>query len=227
VKDLLIITPTRGRPQSMMRLAMAVHFTAQADTGLVFAVDADDTLVDAGDPWSDFADWMCGPRDTLGGWTNRVAAHQLGAWRAYASLGDDHIPWTAGWDRLLLGAIEEMGGTGIAYGDDLVQGEKLPTAAVVSADIVAALGWMCEPSLSHFYVDDAWKDLGKGAGCLVYVPEVVIEHRHPSTGKARADVLNAEAEQRLDADKAAYQAWRAGRMAADVATVRALRPVAA
>ena len=81
---------------------------------------------------------------------------------------------TQGWDRLLLEALDKLGGEGIVYGNDLHQGEALPTAPVISSGIVGALGWMMEPSLKHMHVDDVWRDLGRAAGCLAYVPEVVI-----------------------------------------------------
>src|ERR1022692_4739674 len=72
-------------------------------------------------------------------------------YRALCSMGDDHLPRTPGWDRLLLDGLADMGG-GFAYGNDLYQGEILPTAVAVSSPIVAALGWMCLPALNHMFV---------------------------------------------------------------------------
>ena len=169
--------------------------------------------------------WYSGPRLSVSGWTNRIALEQHG-YRALVSLSDDHLPRTEGWDRLLLDAIGGMGGTGIAYGDDLLQGANLPTAAMISSDIVAALGWMAEPSMSHYHVDNVWKDLGEGAGCLAYVPEVVLEHCHPFAGKAAYDTTYTEESDLGPHDLAAYERWRQERRAADVATVAALRAAA-
>ena len=220
-RDLLVITPTRGRPGSMKRLADAVAATATCLTDLIFAVDDDDpaSLATAGEKGA----WACGPRDTVSGWTNRLALEHAGRYRALASLSDDHVPRTPGWDRLLLDAIDGMGGTGFAYGDDLLQGANMPTAVVVSSAIVTALGWMALPSCRHYWIDTAWKDLGEGAGCLAYRPDVIIEHCHPGAGKAPWDETYAS-EAALDAqDKAAYDTWRRDRMAADIATVAAAR----
>jgi hypothetical protein len=163
-------------------------------------------------------------RRTLGFWTNRIAAVNAGEYRAFASLGDDHVPRTQGWDGLLLDALCDLNdsGTGIAYGDDLHQGQRLPTAPVVSADIVEALGWMCEPSLAHMYVDNVWRDLGRGAGCLAYVPGVVVEHCHPDAGKASPDGTYAESRSAETADREAYGRWQRERMADDAAAVKAL-----
>jgi hypothetical protein len=98
-------------------------------------------------------------------------------------MGDDHLPRTPGGDRLLLDGLADMGG-GFAYGNDLYQGEILPTAVAVSSPIVAALGWMCLPALNHMFVDDVWKALGGATNRLRYLPDVVIEHLHHVNAKA-------------------------------------------
>lgn len=226
MRDLLVITPSRGRPERLTEMLEACLFLAEADTEIAVAIDQDDIPVYAAKRADVFGDvrttWHIGPRRTLAGWTNLIAKCTPG-WRAYASLGDDHIPRTPGWDRLLLEAIDRMGGTGIAYGDDTIMGERLPTAPVISGDIVRALGWMCEPSLRHMFVDNVWGDLGREAGCLAYVPGVVVEHRHWCAGKSALDATYAETEVQKEPDRALYENWKAERMTADADTVRALR----
>ena len=224
--DLIILVPSRGRPASVARLIAACQETCQARTALFFAFDNDD-------PWlgkymhemseAPFSTaYIVGPRDTLAGWTNAMARMAVSEAGALASLGDDHVPLTPGWDKLLLDAITDHGGTGIAYGNDLLQGQNLPTAPVISANVAAALGWFCEPSLAHMYVDNVWRDLGQGAGCLHYVPEVVIEHRHPQASKAGHDATYAGSESRMGQDGVAYQQWCRERREQDVGKVRAL-----
>jgi hypothetical protein len=225
VRDLLVIVPSRGRPDRLAAMLAATLGLSGMDTDVAVCLDDDDVP-----PYEQVSldtdmrvSWHAGPRDTVAGWTNTVAAAQAGYYRALASLSDDHVPRTPGWDRLLLGAIDGMGGTGFAYGDDLLQGEIIPTAVVVSSDIVRALGWMCEPAHRHYWIDNVWKDLGQGAGCLAYVPGVVIEHCHPGVGKGAWDATYAAEAARDGEDEAAYREWRAGRMAGDVATVAGLR----
>ena len=221
MRDLLVITPTRGRPESAKRLADAVLATATAQTDLIFAVDQDDASYDSVSVhWK--PGWVYGPRKTCAAWTNEVAARYGKDYRALASLGDDHVPGTPGWDSALLAAIDEMGGTGIAYGDDGLQGEFLPTAPVISSDIVAALGWMFYPPIVHVFADNVWLDLGRGAGCLRYVPEVKISHLHYTAGLSRHDQTYADRDPFWAQDEAAYHAWQRDQMAADVAKVRAL-----
>lgn len=219
MRDLLVVVPTRGRPASAVRLLEAVAATATEKTDVIFGLDDDDpaaaSLAHCG------AMQETGPRKGMAEWTNHLAVPRLGDYRAFASLGDDHLPRTPGWDAVLLDAISPHGG--ISYGNDLIMGANLCTAPVVSAGIVAALGWMCAPGLSHMCVDNALKDIGEGAGCLAYCPDVVIEHLHWCAGKAPMDATYSEAGifSTGHPDWAAYQAWRADRMAADVATVKA------
>lgn len=137
-------------------------------------------------------------------------------------MGDDHRVRTRGWDRLL---VEAAGPIGIAYGDDLLQGAALPTAVVMGADIVRALGQMVPPTLRHLFVDDYWKALGLGMGRLTYVPEVVIEHLHPSAGKAEMDESYAVTNHpdRYESDGAAWRAYRDdGPLRADLDTLSVL-----
>jgi hypothetical protein len=225
--DLVVITPTRGRPARFAELANAIRDTAVLDVDLVGYVDNDDPDRDvyramAAGP----VHIAVGPRQSLSGWTNAGAHAAINSGARYlASLGDDHLPRTPGWDLRLIEAIEQLPGPGIAYGNDLFQGGALPTAWVVAAELVRAVGWMMLPACEHMYVDTAVLALGQAADRIVYRPDVVIEHRHPLAGKTAWDMSYREsnAESRYAADKAAYDAWcTGGGLEADAATVQAL-----
>jgi len=221
MRDLLIITPTRQRQANAQRLIDAVDATATAQTDLILAVDDDDIGSYAGLRAGRHM-VACGPRMTCIQWTNLLAKDYGPQYRTLASLGDDHVPETLGWDAALLGAIDAMGGTGIVYGNDTLQGPNLPTAPVVSSGIPAALGWFMYPDLIHFFADNVWKDLGERAGCLRYLPNVIIRHHHFMFGTAPADATYAEAAPAWAADEAAYAAWCRGAGPGDVEKVRKL-----
>jgi len=212
--DLIILTPSRGRPESVRRLINACHDTCQAATALFFAFDRDDPEltqnIDAARTAPRSTRFVVGPRDTLSGWTNVMARMTVTEAGALASLGDDHVPLTKGWDRKLLEIISSSGGTGIAYGDDLLAREKLPTAPVISSNIVEALGWYCLPELTHMCVDSVWKELGEAAGCLYYVPEVKIRHMHHSLPGGVPDATSHEVDKSYGPDVPAFYAWQRG-----------------
>jgi hypothetical protein len=225
--DLLVIVPSRGRPQNIARLLDSVRATSRAVTHLHVAVDEDDpklpqyrAVMAAAGGKRDVLE--VGPRKGLCAWTNEIAVRRAGQYPHLGSLGDDHVPRTPGWDRALIRGIEDMGGTGIVYPWDGTR-EDIPEAVVLSSDIVAALGWMCLPELQHFYPDNVWADLGHGARCIRHLRAIAVDHVHPRAGSAPADKTYAEAGSKLAADRDAYWAWRRGRMADDIKVIAALR----
>lgn len=235
--DLIAIVPTRGRPESVGPLVEAFRATCTADTELHLAVDDNDPRIDE---YSDsIRKWlgapvsMChveSPSNMVRALNGTAAANLRPSFApfAFAFLGDDHMPRTHGWDAAYLAALREMG-SGLVYGDDLLQGERLPTQIAITADIVRAWGWIAPPELAHLYVDNFWLDLGRAAGCIRYLPDVVVEHRHPVARKAAWDagydrVNHPDSYER---DRLAYEAFHAdGGFDRAVAAVKALRGAA-
>lgn len=223
--ELLVIVPSRGRPAVVDALLTAAWNTCTARTLFAFAVDDDDpTLAGYADGpghlWHNFG------AKTMVAALNGAAAGILSLYPdtfAVAFMGDDHRPRTPGWDSAYLDALHELG-TGIVYGDDLLQGENIPTQVAMTADIVRTLGHMAPPTLTHLFVDNYWRDLGQAAGCLRYLPDVVVEHLHPFAGKAPMDEgytrVNDHSMYRIDA--LAYAEYAQFNLLADVAKVKAL-----
>ena len=218
--DLVVVVPSRGRPAAARELAQAFAQTCTADTRLVFAVDDNDpTRDDYPDGTAVFPSRSMGEALNLGAKLVAPAAFAVGF------MGDDHCPRTYGWDDAYLEALRELG-TGIAYGDDLLQGERLPTQCAMTSDIVRALGYMVPPTLTHLYMDNFWLTLGHKAGCIRYLPGVVVEHRHPFAGKAQMDpgYERVNSGEMYHRDQAAFTQYvDSGGLAGDVAKVQALR----
>jgi hypothetical protein len=225
--DLLVITPSRGRPDNATRLLKAVHETAKLVTHVHIAVDDDDPELESyQQAVSEVAGpgdvLETGPRKGLAAWTNDIALRKAGNYTYLASFGDDMIPKTRYWDYYLARGIDDMGGAGFTYPWDGLR-EDIPEAVVISSSIVMALGWMCLPGLDHFFIDNAWADLGRGAGCIRHLRAVMVDHVHPRAGKAERDETYSEASPKLGADQKAYQEWRSAGMADDIRKVTALR----
>lgn len=210
--DLLVIVPTRGRPDSVRRLLEAWWRTSAGYSVPLFCFDADDeTRTDALTDDIDTAGglWLYGPRRRLAGWTNFVALGLGGRRYKYlASFGDDHVPRTHGWDKLICDALAEMG-TGFVYPDDGHEHENLPTAVAVTADIVQTLGWMCFPGTEHLYVDMAWRDIGRAIGRYRYLPDVLVEHLSTYNGKAEEDDTSRDhwSEEAHERDRTAWNVF--------------------
>lgn len=144
---------------------------------------------------------------------------------AVAVLGDDHLPRTEGWYEAMAAALAEMG-TGVVYGDDLLRGRALPTAWAMTADIVRVTGRIIPCLARHLYTDTSVGALASAAGCLRYLPDVVIEHMHYTNGKAEPDAgyLAENSRERNREDKFRYERWLNGkRFPLQLEAVRALR----
>lgn len=228
--DLVVIVPSRGRPNTVAEMAEAFEQTCTADTWLCFATDEDDPAADdyrcddPAYPAMSIAVFDHQPSSMVRA-LNAAALSYIGlpgrqSTKAIGFLGDDHRPRTKGWDRAYLDALAAQ--RGIVYGDDLIQGPNLPTQCAMSTDVVRALGHMAPPALTHLYVDNYWRDLGKAAGCLTYLPDVVIEHVHPIAGKAPVDdgYRRVNAPEMYHRDSAAYQLYMSEHGGDDVAKVR-------
>lgn len=235
VTDLLVIVPTRSRPESVERVVVAWEATGAFDDGaeLLFVVDQDDPR------HNDY-------RDAIGAATRKrpVSAVYADEWQplvpklnrvahriavgdphtfAVGFAGDDHLPRTEGWVGRYLEVLHARG-TGIVSCADGYRDDELPTQWAMTSDIVRALGRMVPAPVDHLYCDDAIRALGVGANCLTYLPDVLIEHMHPVAGKAATDeqYQRVNGREQYRGDRRAYQGWLRGRCAADVAAVRAL-----
>lgn len=228
--DLVVVVPSRGRPGKVLELLDAFEQTCTAGTRMLVAVDEVDPCREGYTEAAARGAALCiADTDTMNEALNEAAVAVITdglAAVAVGFMGDDHRPRTVGWDQAYLDALRDMS-TGIVYGNDLLQGERLPTQCAMTVDIVRALGYMAPPELVHLYLDDFWRTLGQRAGCLRYLADVVVEHVHPIAGKAEWDegyerVNNPAMYER---DREAFAEYFRTRLVSDVAKVRALSKV--
>lgn len=224
-KTLAVLVPTRGRPSNARRLWQACRDTA-ADVVVWCGVDVDDPEIGgylelAGEMPSGSVVPMPPSPDGMVSALNLLARRAVKeGFQAVGFMGDDHLP-TGAWAQHMMRELEHCG-PGIVYGDDGIHGAGLPTACVMSSEIPRALGFMAPECLGHLYVDNFWLDLGKALGCLHYLPDVIIKHLHPLVGAAPEDdgYRRVNSPQRYEADRRAYEHYKAERFGVDVARVR-------
>jgi hypothetical protein len=237
VPDLLVIVPTRSRPENVPQVVKAWRETGAFDDGaeLLFAYDADDPRAPQYIEEFDRMSWTgvhrCRFRQMplwqpLVPKLNSVAVDYAdrGEHFALGFAGDDHLPRTEGWARRYVETLREVR-TGIVFCDDGYR-QDIPTQWAMTADIVRAIGRMVPAPVEHLYCDDAVGALGSAAGVLRYLPDVLIEHMNPyAGGKAPMDAQYARVNgnEQYRRDRAAYRAWkRSGQLHGDAAIVRAL-----
>jgi hypothetical protein len=221
---MLTIIPTRGRNDNSLRLFEAINATADF-TEVVFAIDSDDVetykgLMDATEGLGNvkvvIADRM-GMNGTLNHWALWFSPD----YDYICFMGDDHLPRTGGWDTKLTEAIGSN--AGIAYGNDLLQGENLPTAVVMSSKIIRATGFMSPPNLKHLFLDNYWLAMGQALENANYLPDVIIEHLHYTNGKAEHDERYAAVNnfEMHNGDQAIFAEYLATEFSNDVENVKA------
>jgi Methionine biosynthesis protein MetW. len=227
--DLVVVVPTRERPASARDLAEAFRQTCTASTALLFAVDDNDPELGEYRALAGGNVFVIdSPSRNMGEALRAGVAMALGGSLepfAVGFMGDDHRPRTKGWDAAYLDALRDLG-TGIVYGNDLLQGERLPTQCAMTADIVRILGFMAPEKLVHLYFDDFWLRLGTAANCLRYLSDVVVEHVHPFAGKAPMDAgyERVNAQGMYDRDRASFEEYLCTRFGHDVDRVRMIVP---
>jgi hypothetical protein len=195
--------PSRGRPSNVARFFQRYAETGADSPGRVLLDDDDpqlslyQALVATPPNW----DLVVAPRIGLGPMENRAFnEHPNEPW--YGCIGDDAVPVTAGWDRLL---IEAAGLDGLAYGADGISDEAHAGHCVMGGDFVRANGWLTLPGLMRLYGDNVRMLIARRRGVLRYCADVRIEHWHFSNRKAPMDETYRKPE--AEADRLAYERW--------------------
>jgi len=195
------ILPSRERPHNLQRLVEACGQSG-ASTLVEVCLDDDDPTLElstAGlpDRWHVVVG-MRGPLSAL--YNDALQRHPREDW--YGVIADDVVPLTDAWDTRL---IEVAGSDGMA----VPAGGHDPNGAphfVLGGDLVRSMGWLCLPGLDRLYIDTVWQNIAETRGVLRRVPEVVLEHRHFSNGKALPDQTYRKHHKARD--KFIYDNWR-------------------
>jgi hypothetical protein len=226
MSDLLVIVPTRGRPQNAQMFYDAWN-VATLDTDLVFVCDEDDPLLGTYRyrmTMMPRASWFIAPpKLRMVGALNMAALNFAVDYKYLAFMGDDHRCRSLHWDKVVREAIGDRK-IAIAYGNDLLQGEAMPTAVIMTSNIVSTLGYMVPPTLEHLCADLVWLDWANALDCRIYLDHVVFEHMHPANGKAITDtgyqLANSPAQVKRDAD--AYYEYKDGDFKTDIEKLKPL-----
>ena len=206
-KDLAILVPSRDRPHNISALITSLEET-DTKSDLIVILDDDEPQFDAYRKLNCALLVIKKQGKGMAKPLNFAANLYKDKYCHFAFLGDDHRPRTKNWDALFIEALDALG-TGLVYGNDLLQGENLPTAVAMTGDIVMELKGMVPPDMVHLYLDDFWLRLGRDLNAIKYLPEVILEHLHPIAGKAEWDegYRAVNAQDVYDADREALKTY--------------------
>jgi 2-polyprenyl-3-methyl-5-hydroxy-6-metoxy-1,4-benzoquinol methylase len=222
-KEILIILPSRSgdsvRYPNVDRFIENWKLHTEGLSDLCVALDDDD---DHQYPRRDGIIYEVNPRIRMIPTLNQIAVKYKDQYKYIAFFGDDHIIQTK-WETIFIEYFVSNNGVGIAYGNDLLQGAKLPTAVCLTSNIVTALGYMVPKNLLHMYADNFWLDLGNSLNIIKYFDNIIFEHVHPDNGKAERDSQYIDAANVAPYDQAQYQLYvNSNQLAYDIDKVKLL-----
>ncbi len=199
---IVILCPTRGRPDSVKRLLSSAQATADHPDQLraVFYVDEDD-------PTMPHARWNAirsgikvqgveGPRIVLSEMWNRCYELAVQTWPEadiFFQCGDDIVFQSQGWDSMVEGAFAlSADKILLVHGRDGVHDERFGTHCFLSRRWIDAVGAVVPAFYSSCWADQVLNDIGNELGRRMYLPDVYTEHLHPDVGKAVHDQTHLE-----------------------------------
>lgn len=219
--SLVVLVPTRGRPEKQLQEVYDTFLETKVldDTEILFVLDPDADLLkySVGFRSLGVTVKLENPTGNMRAALNQAANKLWEHFDIIGFIGDDHRFRSKGWDQLIGNALKDGG---VAYGDDGVQGENLPTQWFVTSDIVRVFG-MAPYFLNHFYIDNYWLDVSTAAGCRYYLPDVKIEHMHFSYGKSVLDETYEHSMSVGSPDVGSYNGWvNSGGVAIDADVIK-------
>jgi glycosyltransferase involved in cell wall biosynthesis len=191
-----IVFPTRNRPDNVRRLYTSVMETSQTMPEIYVYIDDDDTITPPVCKELGIR-YMTGPRmRKMASCFNELAQSAVGDILMY--IGDDFIFRTKHWDVSVLDAFSKFPDKILlAYPNDGGWGEQLATAGFLHRNWINAVGYLFP--IDFFQWADNWlQALADGVGRRVYLGSVLIEHMHPTWGKAAMDATYQEADHNDD-----------------------------
>jgi hypothetical protein len=209
LNKILVVVPTRSRPIPLIETITSILSTSCGYADVLVVCDPDDPLR-LGIQWPRVSTLVLERRGPMLHGLNAAVLSRLSRYSVFGYCGDDGIYETMGWDLRVWHVLRH--GVGIAYGDDKIQSQNLPTHPWISREIIEALGFVTPSCLSHYYIDNYLKGLGLSLGRLHYLPDIVTRHRHHSVaGGLSYDTLYQSEEIYYAHDKANFEAYSSSR----------------
>jgi hypothetical protein len=156
-----------------------------ADIEFIVYTDTDDVTME--DFYHTNAKMLTGQKTSISKMTNKCYAESTGKILMYAA--DDIVFKTKDWDAMILDTVAKNKlDFFLLHGDDLGQkSKKIATHGFVSRSFTERLGYLLPP---YFYADfcDTWiTSIADHSNSRIHLKSLIIEHLHPSWGKAEFD----------------------------------------
>jgi hypothetical protein len=214
----MILLPTKGRPHLLARFLDCCIETNVTET-ILLIYDGDDDRVKYEKEYKmpfPVLELVVPQGTTLNNCFN--AAYEKYPDEVYYGLvSDDCTPETPRWDVKLKEACQT---DKIAWPAEGIHNEKLPGFVFLGGDLVRKMGFIYPPSIKHWFTDNLMNALQLKCGIGIYLPHVMLRHRHMVNGLAPEDDTYRNQPDH-DADGKAYAAFLKDEFAALVERVQA------
>lgn len=180
-----IVLPTRNRPKDLYLFAKSWENTTEGFSDVFIQTDKDDN--------TDYHFLKKYPFIHLIGESkpflhivNSLATLAVKLQYKYIGFMEDDCCFVDSWEKPFIQKLDELKeqkGYGIVWGNDNINKNSIVGLPFMTSNFVKNLGYMVHPSLHYLWGDYYWKEVGQALDCLYYFPDILIEHRHYSTGK--------------------------------------------
>jgi len=213
---------TYQRPELFLRMAESYNKTAKSiEARLAAYVSYEDTKIEEYKklvlPKNVSIEY--GPKKTMCGVLNYFSCEKYRDYQYYSEVNDDHVFVTEGWDIKMMNAIDiKYNGVSIAYGKT----ESLPTATMHGAKLVHGLGYFFPPQYLHMLLDLWIIEIDAATKIMTYVPDVLVDHRHPVFKKAEWDATYQNGEDELKISGEIHKDWLANKKTENIKRIKEL-----
>lgn len=170
---ILTLCPTKSRPKECLQMLRSFRETS-TEKNHIWLLFNDDENFEIYEECFKYIDYHIGLNNPTVTQLLNTAYNMTKDYNYVHIANDDVLYLTPGWDTKFKEALKAPG---IAYGDDLFQGENLCTFPFISKEIVDAVGWVQMPLLEKYSGDVVWKFIGNQLNILKYIPEIIISHQ--------------------------------------------------
>lgn len=190
MKKIIILLPTRERLEDFIIFAESWKNTTEGKSDVVVRIDSDDkTYEEIKLKYPEFI-YEYGDRKPFLDLLNDLALDYAEKYDYVGFMEDDCNFNTQGWETIFINKLMELGDSGIVWGNDLINTHHIVGLPFMNSKIIKKLGYMCPPEIKYLWADHFWKNIGVAMNSLCYFPDVIIEHRHYSTGKREKDNIS-------------------------------------
>lgn len=188
----LIRMPTRDRPSQALSVLHEYRRLAGYPVTIEVVVDEDDKSMATSDVLQRLCVLDC--IVTFGQHRSKVEAVNGGRvkdWDILVLASDDMWPTVDGYAKEIVAAMLEHFPyfDGLLYFDDGEAGKRCCTLPIFGWRLYRQFGFVYEPKYKSLCCDEEQTEVCRRMNRIAYVDKMVIEHRHPVTGKAPTDTL--------------------------------------